>query len=171
MVDADVVLGRNVRIFAADLVNLFGCTIGDDSFVGPFVEITRGVIIGRNCTIESHAFLCDSVTLEDNVFVGHGVMFTNDLYPRVGQRVVYVRTLVKDGASLGSNATIVGNVTIGRCAIIGAGAVVTRDVPDYAIALGNPAKVHRQFPTYEEMAHYMRQRQPLQGDRCAKQSA
>ena len=112
MIDPDVVLGSNVRIFDASLVNLFGCTIGDDTFIGPFVEITRGVVIGRRCTVESHAFICDGVSIGDDVFVGHGAMFTNDLYPRTDRHVVYPRTRVEDFASIGSNATIVGGVTI-----------------------------------------------------------
>ena len=106
MIDADVKLGNGVRIFAPDLVNIFGCEIGDETFIGPFVEITRGTVIGKRCIIESHSFLCDRVTLEDEVFVGHGVMFTNDLYPRTSRQVVRMPTLVKRGCSLGSNATI-----------------------------------------------------------------
>src|SRR5262249_10946319 len=145
MIDADVKLGRDVRIFSPELVNLFGCEIGDGTFVGPFVEITRGTIVGRNCKIESHAFLCDRVTLEDDVFVGHGVMFTNDLYPRIDRQVVRLPTLVMKGCSIGSNATIAPGVTLGSYAVIGAGAVVTKDVPPYAIVAGNPAKILKQF--------------------------
>lgn len=161
MVDKDVVLGRNVHIFQESLVNLFGCSIGDDSFVGPFVEITRGVTVGKRCKIESHAFLCDSVTVRDNVFIGHGVTFTNDLYPRVNRRVRYIQTTVGDYASIGSNATIVCGVTLGRYCVVGAGAVVTKDVPDYAISAGNPAKVIRQFANEREMLAYMTSRQEL----------
>jgi len=160
MIDADVKLGANVKIFSPELVNIFGCEIGDGTFVGPFVEITRGTIVGRNCKIESHAFLCDRVTLEDDVFIGHGVMFTNDLYPRSDRQVVRMPTLVKQGASLGSNATIAPGVTIGAFAVIGAGAVVTRDVPDFAIAAGNPAKVVRQFGDLPAMLEYMNDKQP-----------
>lgn len=161
MIDADVKLGKGVRIFAPELVNIFGCEIGDGSFVGPFVEITRGTVVGRNCTIESHSFICDQVTLEDDVFIGHGVMFTNDLYPRSGRQVVRIATLVKTGCSVGSNATVTPGVTLGAFAVIGAGAVVTRDVPDFAIAAGNPAKVIRQFSDRESLFEYMTSRQPL----------
>lgn len=160
MIDDDVKLGEGVRIFAPELVNLFGCEIGAGTFVGPFVEITRGCVIGRNCTIESHSFLCDRVTLEDDVFVGHGVMFTNDLYPRSRRQVVRLPTLVRRGCSIGSNATIAPGVTLGAYAVIGAGAVVTRDVPDFAIAAGNPARVTRQFRTREALLEYMNARQP-----------
>jgi acetyltransferase-like isoleucine patch superfamily enzyme len=164
MIDDDVKLGNGVKIFSPEMVNLFGCTIGDDSFIGPFVEITRGVTVGRSCKIESHAFLCDSVTLEDQVFVGHGVMFTNDLYPKNYRRVRYLPTRVKEHASLGSNATIVGGVTVGRYAVVGAGAVVTKDVPDFAIVAGNPAKVLRQFSSRDELFSYMTERQGLRED-------
>lgn len=165
MIDDDVILGPGVRIFDPGLVNIFGCRIGDESFIGPFVEITRGVVIGRRCTIESHSFLCDSVTLEDEVFVAHGVMFTNDLYPRVKEKVAYIRTRVRNHASLGTNATILCGVTIGEHAIVGAGAVVTRDVPDHSIVVGNPARVIRQFHGRDEMTRYMRDRQPLRTER------
>ncbi len=160
MIDDDVKLGANVKIFSPELVNIFGCEIGDGTFVGPFVEITRGTVIGRNCKIESHSFLCDRVTLEDDVFVGHGVMFTNDLYPRSDRQVVRMPTLVKVGASLGSNATITPGVRIGTYAVVGAGAVVTRDVPDFAIAAGNPAKIVRRFDGLAEMLQYMNAKQP-----------
>lgn len=160
MIDADVKLGANVKIFSPDLVNIFGCEIGDGTFVGPFVEITRGTVVGRNCKIESHSFLCDRVTLEDDVFIGHGVMFTNDLYPRSDRQVVRMPTLVKRGAGVGSNATVVPGVTIGAYAIVGAGAVVTRNVPDYAIVAGNPAKVLKQFGSREEMFRFMNEQQP-----------
>lgn len=160
MIDDDVKLGANVKIFSPELVNIFGCEIGDGTFVGPFVEITRGTVVGRNCKIESHAFLCDRVTLEDDVFVGHGVMFTNDLYPRSDRQVVRMPTRVKAGASLGSNATIAPGVTIGTYAVVGAGAVVTRDVPDFAIAAGNPAKIVRRFDGLAEMLQYMNEKQP-----------
>lgn len=161
MIDDDVKLGENVRIFARDLVNLFGCEIGDGSFVGPFVEITRGTIVGRNCTIESHSFLCDRVLLEDDVFVGHGVMFTNDLYPRTDRQVVRLPTLVKRGCSIGSNATIAPGVTLGEYAVIGAGAVVTKNVPSFAIVAGNPAKVMKQFQDLASLTDYMTARQPV----------
>lgn len=161
MVDNDVILGKDVTIFDRGLVNIFGCTIGDKSFVGPFVEITRNTIIGKNCTIESHSFICDSVTLEDDVFIGHGVMFTNDLYPRVKTAVDFFKTLLKKGCSIGSNATIIAGVTIGEYAVVGAGAVVTRDVPDFSIVAGNPAKITRRFHSFEEITAYVRERQAL----------
>lgn len=146
----DVTLGENVRIFHPDLVNVYGCRIGDESTVGPFVEIQRGVEIGARCKISSHAFLCDGVKIEDGVFVGHGVMFTNDIYPRATNEDgtlqgaddwQLVETRVKQRASLGSNATILAGITVGEGAIVGAGAVVTKDVPDYAIVAGVPARV------------------------------
>ncbi len=149
-VAANVVKADDVRIFQPDLVNLYGCTLGSETTVGPFVEIQRGVVIGRRCKISSHSFICEGVTIEDEVFVGHGVMFTNDLFPRAtnedgglqtAEDWTLVPTLVKRRASIGSNATIVAGVTIGEGALVGAGAVVTRDVPDYAIVVGVPAKV------------------------------
>lgn len=159
MIDSDVKFGKNVRVFNPEMVNVFGCEIGDDSFIGPFVEITRNTTIGKKCIIESHSFLCDSVILEDAVFVGHGAMFTNDLYPQVGTHVEYFKTLVKEGASIGTNSTIIAGVTIGRYAIIGAGAVVTKDVPDYSIVAGNPAKTLKTFSSKEEIIGYMRSKQ------------
>jgi len=161
MIDPDVRLGTDVEIFDSSLVNLFGCQIGDRTFIGPFVEVTRGVVIGKGCKIESHAFICDSVTIEDEVFVGHGAMFTNDLYPKTDRRIVYIPTLVRRSASIGSNATVVAGVTIGEHAVVGAGAVVTKDVPDFAIAAGNPARVLRQFTSWEELRDHMTRRQPL----------
>lgn len=146
----DVVLGSAVRIFHPDLVNLYGCTIGDESKVGTFVEIQKGAVIGRRCKISSHSFICEGVTIEDNVFVGHGVMFTNDLFPRAtrddgglqeDEDWSVIGTRVKRGASIGSGATILAGVTIGENALVGAGAVVTRDVPDHMIVAGNPAAV------------------------------
>jgi UDP-2-acetamido-3-amino-2,3-dideoxy-glucuronate N-acetyltransferase len=159
MIDSDVVLGADVRIFAPDLVNLFGCTIGDRTFVGPFVEITRGVIIGQRCLIGSHSFICDGVRIGNDVFVGHGVVFTNDLYPMTYRQVKRKETVVGDNASLGSNATIVGGVRIGEHAIIGAGAVVTKDVPNFAIAVGNPAGVTRRFDGLESLRAFIEARQ------------
>lgn len=108
--------------------------------MGPFVEIARGVKTGRKCLIESHSFLCTSVTLEYEVFIGHGVMFVNDLYPRTHRHVEYIPTEIKKGASIGSNATVICGVTIGKYAVVGAGAVVTKDVDDFSIVAGNPAK-------------------------------
>ncbi|OGK74554.1 acetyltransferase [Candidatus Roizmanbacteria bacterium RIFOXYC2_FULL_41_10] len=162
MIDSNVQLGRNVKIFNSDLVNIFGCVIGDDSFIGPFVEITRGVTIGRKCLIESHSFLCTSVELEDEVFIGHGVMFTNDLFPRTHRHVEYLPTVIKRGASIGSNATILCGLTVGEYAVVGAGAVVTKTIPALSICAGNPAKVLRKFSTYNEMFAYMQERQTTQ---------
>jgi UDP-2-acetamido-3-amino-2,3-dideoxy-glucuronate N-acetyltransferase len=149
-ISKDVRLGENVNVFHPDLVNLYGCTIGDDTRIGTFVEIQKNTIIGSRCKISSHSFLCEGITLEDEVFIGHGVMFTNDLYPRAttesGQLKTeadwdVVETRVKHSASIGSNATILAGVIVGEHAIVGAGAVVTSDVPDYAIVVGVPACV------------------------------
>jgi acetyltransferase-like isoleucine patch superfamily enzyme len=146
----DVILGEGVRIFQPDLVNLYGCRIGDGSRIGAFVEIQRDASIGINCKISSHTFICSGVTIEDGVFVGHGVMFTNDLLPRAvnddGSLQTeadwnMVETRVRSRASLGSNATILCGITIGEGALVGAGAVVTHDVPDFAIVAGVPARV------------------------------
>ncbi len=146
----DVHLADDVQVFLPELVNLYGCTIGSKTTIGPFVEIQRNVTIGARCKISSHTFICEGVTVEDEVFVGHGVMFTNDLFPRAttddGQmqgsadwRVIHTR--VKHRAAIGSNATILAGVTVGIQALVGAGAVVTHDVPDYAIVAGVPARV------------------------------
>jgi UDP-2-acetamido-3-amino-2,3-dideoxy-glucuronate N-acetyltransferase len=159
MIDADVILGKNVKIHNPEQVNIFGCEIGDRSFVGPFVEITRGVVIGADCKIESHSFLCTDVELEDNVFIGHGVMFTNDLYPRTDRHVIYLPTKVGRFASVGSNATIVAGVTIGEHAVVGAGAVVTKNVPPFAIVAGNPARILRQFNSHAELVAYINSKQ------------
>ncbi|MDZ7336951.1 MAG: N-acetyltransferase [candidate division KSB1 bacterium] len=142
----DVKLGRDVKIY--DFVNLYGCEIGDGSQIGPFVEIQRGAVIGNRVKVQSHSFICEGVTIEDEVFIGHGVMFINDKYPvsvlppgtPLPERE---RTRVCRGASVGSNATILGNITIGEGAMVGAGSVVTRDVPAKAIVAGNPARVLR----------------------------
>ncbi|BAY66048.1 transferase hexapeptide repeat containing protein [Calothrix brevissima NIES-22] len=148
-VNDDVKLGSNVKIFHPQLVNLYSCTIGDDTKIGSFVEIQKNVIVGSRCKISSHSFLCEGVIIEDEVFIGHGVMFTNDLYPRAANEDGslkteadwdVVETLVKRCASIGSNATILPGVKIGEKAIVGAGAVVTDDVPDYAIVVGVPAR-------------------------------
>jgi acetyltransferase-like isoleucine patch superfamily enzyme len=149
-VAADVKLGAGVKIFQPDLVNLYGCSIGADTKIGAFVEIQKNAAIGARCKISSHSFVCEGVTLEDEVFVGHGVIFTNDRYPRAANEDgslqteddwKVIATLVKQRASIGSNATIVAGVVIGEGALVGAGAVVTRDVPDYAIVAGVPARV------------------------------
>jgi len=145
----DVVLGERVKIFHPDLVNLYGCRIGDDTKVGSFVEIQKGASIGRRCKISSHAFICEGVTIEDEVFVGHGVMFINDPRPRAtsgGQLQTeadwqVVPTRVARGASIGSGAAIMCGITIGEDAMVGAGAVVTHDVPPHATVAGVPARV------------------------------
>jgi UDP-2-acetamido-3-amino-2,3-dideoxy-glucuronate N-acetyltransferase len=145
-----VSLGDDVVIHHPDLVNLYDCHIGSQSRIGTFVEIQRGANIGERCKISSHSFICEGVTIEDEVFLGHGVMFTNDLYPRAAKADgqlqtdadwTMVTTLVKAGASIGSNATILAGVTIGQGAMVGAGAVVTRDVPDGAVVAGVPARI------------------------------
>ena len=148
-ISPNVVLGREVRIFQPDLVNLYGCTLGDETRVGAFVEIQKNAFIGRRCKISSHTFICEGVTIEDDVFVGHGVMFINDLYPRATvdghlqneQDWKVIPTRVKRGASIGSGAVILAGVTIGEGAMIGAGAVVTHDVPDGEVAKGVPARL------------------------------
>jgi UDP-2-acetamido-3-amino-2,3-dideoxy-glucuronate N-acetyltransferase len=150
MIKQDVILGEGVVIFQPDLVNLYGCIIGDGTKIGAFVEIQKGVSVGRNAKISSHTFICEGVEIEEGVFVGHGVMFINDIYPsavtpsgtlQTEADWKVVRTRVGARASLGSNATIMGGVTIGEGALVGAGAVVTRDVPAHAIVAGVPAKV------------------------------
>jgi acetyltransferase-like isoleucine patch superfamily enzyme len=161
MIDGDVILGKNVRIFDTSLVNIFGCKIGNNTFIGPFVEITRGVIIGKNCKIESHSFICDSVTIDDDVFIGHGVMFTNNPFPAVGRHFSYKKVSVERGASIGTNATILPGVSIGEHAIIGAGAVVTRDIPAYSIAVGNPAKVIKKFESGADLFEYIKNKYEL----------
>jgi acetyltransferase-like isoleucine patch superfamily enzyme len=147
LIAPDVKLGRNVRLFG--YANLYGCELGDDVKVGPFVEIQKGVRIGNRCKISSHSFLCQGVVLEDDVFVGHNVTFTNDLFPRAtngnGQLQTEadwacVPTLVKRGASIGSGATLLCGITIGENALIGAGSVVVRDVPPDMVVAGNPAR-------------------------------
>ena len=145
-----VQLGRNVTIFQPSLVNLYGCRVGDDTKIGAFVEIQKNAIVGARCKISSHSFICEGVRIDDEVFIGHGVMFTNDRYPRAtnpdgslqGEADWSVEpSRVMRGASIGTHATIVAGVTIGRQSLVGAGAVVTRDVPDYAIVAGVPARV------------------------------
>jgi UDP-2-acetamido-3-amino-2,3-dideoxy-glucuronate N-acetyltransferase len=146
----DVKLGEGVHLY--DFVNLYGCEIGDNTRVGTFVEIQKNARIGRNCKIQSHTFICEAVTIEDEVFIGHGVMFINDLFPRAtnadgtlvteGQWVC-VATCVKRGATIGSGATLLGGITVGEHAVVGAGSVVTRDVPPWTIVAGNPARVIR----------------------------
>jgi UDP-2-acetamido-3-amino-2,3-dideoxy-glucuronate N-acetyltransferase len=150
MISNDVRLGEGVVVHHPELVNLYGCAVGAESRIGTFVEIQRGAKIGQRCKISSHSFICEGVCIEDGVFVGHGVVFINDAYPGAvnssGQLQTdddwsVVPTRVKTQASIGSNATILCGITIGEKALVGAGAVVTRDVPDYAIVAGVPAKV------------------------------
>lgn len=149
----DVKIGVNTRIYG--FVNLYGCEIGDDVKIGTFVEIQRGAKIGNRCKVSSHSFLCEGVTIEDEVFIGHGVTFTNDIYPRAANEDgrpqtekdwVCVPTLVRRGASIGSGATLLCGITVGEHAIIGAGSVVTKDVPARAVVAGNPARVLRFLP-------------------------
>jgi UDP-2-acetamido-3-amino-2,3-dideoxy-glucuronate N-acetyltransferase len=147
-----VKLGVNVKL--SKFINLYGCEIGDETKIGAFVEVQKNATIGRRCKISSHTFVCEGVTIEDNVFIGHGVMFINDSYPRAttGEGELQTeadwkveRTVVKKGASVGTGATVLANVTIGENAIVGAGSVVTKDVPANTIVVGNPAKVLRQI--------------------------
>ena len=146
----DVKLGKDVRL--STFINLYGCAIGDETKIGAFVEIQKNASVGRRCKVSSHTFVCEGVTIEDHVFIGHGVTFTNDTYPRAttadGQMQTekdwkVEPTLVKTGASIGSGATILPNLVIGEHAIVGAGSVVTRDVPAHATVAGNPARVLR----------------------------
>jgi acetyltransferase-like isoleucine patch superfamily enzyme len=149
----DVKLGKNTRIFA--FVNLYGCEIGDDVKIGTFVEIQKGVKIGNRCKISSHTFICEGVTLEDEVFVGHSVLFTNDRFPRATNKSgqlqaetdwICVPTLVKRGASIGSGSTLLCGITVGENALIGAGSVVTKSVPANSVVAGNPARVIKSLP-------------------------
>jgi len=153
----DVQLGENVKL--ARFINLYGCTVGDNTKIGTFVEIQKNASVGRNCKISSHSFICEGVKIEDNVFIGHGVKFINDSYPRAttqgGQLQTEAdwkveRTLVSKGASIGSGATILSNVTIGENALIGAGSVVTKDVPANGIVAGNPARLLRYLDEKEQ---------------------
>jgi UDP-2-acetamido-3-amino-2,3-dideoxy-glucuronate N-acetyltransferase len=148
----NVKLGKEVKIY--DFVNLYDCEIGDNTKIGTFVEIQKGAKIGKNCKISSHTFICEGVTLEDNVFVGHNVTFINDLYPRATtengslqkeEDWVCRPTLVKNGASIGSSATLLCGVTVGESAIVGAGSLVTKDVPANTIVAGNPARILRKI--------------------------
>ena len=147
-----VKLGKGVKL--GKFINLYGCEIGDETKIGAFVEIQKNAYIGRRCKISSHTFICEGVTIEDQVFVGHNVAFVNDTFPRAttpagelqtGNDWAVEKTLVKKGASIGSGATILSNVTIGERAIVGAGSVVTRDVPPDVIVIGNPARVLRKL--------------------------
>ena len=149
-ISPDVKLGANVKL--SKFINLYGCEIGDGTKIGAFVEIQKNATVGKNCKISSHTFVCEGVAIEDNVFIGHGVMFINDLYPRATtsngtlqteQDWKVEPTVVKSGASIGSGATILARVTIGENAIVGAGSVVTKDVPPNTIVVGNPARMIR----------------------------
>ena len=149
-IGSNVKLGQGVKL--AKFINLYGCEIGDETKVGAFVEIQKNATVGKRCKISSHTFICEGVTIEDNVFIGHGVMFINDTYPRAtaagGSLQTEAdwkveRTVIKRGASIGSGATILCNTTVGENAIVGAGSVVTKDVPANSIVAGNPAKVLR----------------------------
>ena len=144
----NVQVGENVRFF--NFVNAYGCSVDDNSKIGSFVEVQKGATIGKNCKVSSHTFICEGVHIRDNVFIGHGVMFTNDMFPRAtnpdGTQQSeadwqLLETYVLDGASIGSNATILCGITIGRNALIGAGSVVVKDVPDNAVVVGNPGRV------------------------------
>jgi len=154
----DVKLGRDVKL--SKFINLYGCEVGDESKIGAFVEIQKNAKIGKRCKISSHTFICEGVTIEDNVFIGHGVVFINDSYPRAtadGKLQTEAdwkveRTVVKKGASIGSGATILSNISIGENAIVGAGSVVTKDVPANGIVAGNPAKVLRYIEQTMEVA-------------------
>jgi len=159
----DVKLGRDVRLFA--FVNLYGCEIGDDTKIGTFVEVQKGAVIGRRCKISSHTFICEGVTIEDDVFVGHNVTFINDRFPRATTGGALqteddwtcIPTVVKQGASIGSSVTVLCGVTIGERALVGAGSVVTRDVPPDAVVAGNPARVMDRAP--EQHARNRRDRE------------
>jgi UDP-2-acetamido-3-amino-2,3-dideoxy-glucuronate N-acetyltransferase len=151
-IKSDVKLGSDVKIFHPDLVNLYGCEIGDSTKIGAFVEIQKNAFIGRRCKISSHTFICEGVKIEDEVFIGHGVMFTNDIYPRSTSADgslqteadwQVVETRIGKRASIGSNVTILAGITVGENAVIGAGAVVTKDVPADVIVAGNPARIIR----------------------------
>ena len=156
---ADVKLGRDVKL--SKFINLYGCEVGDESKIGAFVEIQKNAVIGKRCKISSHTFICEGVTIEDNVFVGHGVMFIKDSYPRAtaagGNLQTEAdwkveRTVIKKGASVGSGCTILSNITIGENAIVGAGSVVTKDVAPNCIVAGNPARILRYIEQNLEVA-------------------
>ena len=161
-INDDVRLGKDVKIFHPHLVNLYSCEIGNETKIGSFVEIQKNVIVGAKCKVSSHTFICEGVIIEDEVFVGHGVMFTNDIYPRATNEDSSLKTeadwsvtktFVKRRASIGSNATILAGITIGENAIVGAGAVVTHDVPDYATVVGVPAKIINSISNMGEFAN------------------
>ncbi|MGA9673463.1 MAG: acyltransferase [Terracidiphilus sp.] len=156
----DVKLGKNVRL--SRFINLYGCEIGDETKIGAFVEIQKNASVGKRCKISSHTFICEGVVIEDNVFIGHGVMFINDSYPRAtatdGSLQTEAdwkveRTVIRQGASIGTGATILSNTNIGERAIVGAGSVITKDVPARAIVAGNPARILRYIDGNEESQH------------------
>jgi acetyltransferase-like isoleucine patch superfamily enzyme len=156
----DVKLGANVRL--SKFINLYGCEIGDETKIGAFVEIQKNVTVGRRCKISSHTFICEGVVIEDNVFIGHGVTFINDSYPRAtaadgnlqtGADWKVERTVIRKGASIGSGATILANTDIGENAIVGAGSVVTKDVSPHSIVTGNPARILRYIGQTAEEGH------------------
>ena len=156
----DVKLGKDVKL--SKFINLYGCTIGDNSKVGAFVEIQKNATIGKNCKISSHTFICEGVFIEDNVFIGHNVTFINDLYPRATTADgslqteadwVCEKTIIRRGASIGSSATLLCGITVGENAIVGAGSVVTKDVPAYTVVAGNPARLLKKLTTTEESQH------------------
>jgi acetyltransferase-like isoleucine patch superfamily enzyme len=158
-ISPDVKLGADVKL--SKFINLYGCEIGDGTKIGAFVEIQMNATVGRNCKISSHTFVCEGVAIEDNVFIGHGVMFINDLYPRATTSAGTLQseqdwkvepTVVKSGASIGSGATILARVTIGENAIVGAGSVVTKDVPPNTIVAGNPARIFRAVGQAQEQS-------------------
>jgi len=152
----DVKLGKGVKL--SKFINMYGCEVGDDTKIGAFVEIQKNASVGRRCKISSHTFICEGVTIEDNVFIGHGVMFINDSYPRAtanGQLQTEAdwkveRTVIKKGASIGTGSTILANITIGENAIVGAGSVVTKDVPANTIVAGSPARIFRKIDSAVE---------------------
>jgi acetyltransferase-like isoleucine patch superfamily enzyme len=155
----DVKLGRDVKL--SKFINLYGCEIGDESKIGAFVEIQKNASVGKRCKISSHTFICEGVTIEDNVFIGHGVTFINDSYPRATAGEGHLkteadwkveRTVIRKGASIGSGSTILSNTTVGENAIVGAGSVVTKDVPANSIVAGNPAKLLRYIEQPQEVA-------------------
>lgn len=154
---SDVRLGKNVRL--SRFINMYGCEVGDETKIGAFVEIQKNARVGKRCKISSHTFICEGVVIEDNVFIGHGVMFTNDIYPRATAPDGNLQTeanwkieptAIRKGASVGSGATILCNLTVGEHAIVGAGSVVTRSIPPNAIVAGNPARILRYIESHME---------------------
>lgn len=153
-ISPDVQIGKGVKIYHPELVNLYGCTIGDETRIGAFVEVQKNARIGARCKISSHSLICEGVTIEDEVFIGHGVIFTNDIYPRATNddgtlqaesNWEVIKTLVKSRSSIGSNATILPGITVGEGALVGAGSVVTKDIHPYTVVAGNPASVLRKL--------------------------